>query len=356
MREFETLPEPAGPMWARMRKHLSDAIKKRIPEFEGWKLSGGTVLAAQWKHRESTDIDLVVDVKAGLALLNPRYDPSFEKMMIALGCRRPIHRQDQVIIPVGDGKVDLFAARSVPEEGHYRARVQGEVEEVMSNAQILAGKIIGRGFESPTRDVYDVAVAAETDPDALEIAINCIPEGTWEETIARWREAAPTHAMRAKKRLRSVPAQWQEIAEDPARAAINRASKRRYARVGIEWKNGNLEVTTECEDGRERKWRIETDNTRDITDELERHGVNGYLNSRANGEAERTLRKIIETRRPKKGLIHESTWSLEAPRKPIRKGGYPESERAARPATRTRNPTPGRNRRQGEPSGGRPKR
>ena len=291
-----------------MRKHLRDAIRKQVPDFSGWRLSGGTILAAQWKHRKSIDVDLVVDVKAGLAQLDPRYDPGFERKMIALGCSRPVHRQCQVIVPMRDGKIDLFAAASVPREGQYKARVDGKVEEVLSNAQILAGKIVGRGLKSPTRDVYDIAVAAEMDPKALEIAINCIPKETWRETIMGWRDAAPTHAMQAKDVLQDVPARWEEIAEDPATIAMKRASNRHYAKVRIEWKDGRLEVTTVCEDKRQRKWHIKTNSMKDITNGLERSGLNGYLNSRANDGAERTLRRIIETRGQRKGAIHESTW------------------------------------------------
>ena len=269
MRKFKTRPAPAGAMWTRMRDEIGAAILTRIPDFKGWKLSGGTMLATQWQHRESTDIDLKVEPKTGLLLLNPRYDQTFDEKMVELGCGRPLHRKDQVIIPVGNGgKIDLFEGPTVPRKGHYAAEVQGHVEEVLSNAQILTGKVIGRGFESPTRDVYDLAVAAETDPVALEIAINCIPEGTWQETLVRWREAAPTHARAAKEQLRKVPPEWEHVAEDPASAAIERGKSRRYTRLTIEWKNGQLEITTECADGRERLRRFDTDTTEGIADEL----------------------------------------------------------------------------------------
>lgn len=279
------------------------------------------MLATQWQHRESTDIDLKLDPKSGLMLLNPRYDPSFDEKMVALGCERPLHQKDQIIIPVGkEGKIDLFEGPTVPGKGHYAAEVQGHDEQVLSNAQILAGKVIGRGFESPTRDVYDLAIAAETDPVALEIAINCIPEATWQETLVRWREAAPSHARAAKEQLRNVPPQWEHVAEDPASAAIERGKGRRYTRLTIEWNNGQLEIKTECADQRERLRRIDTVTREGIADELERCGVNEYLNSRTGGGAETILNRIAAARASRTAQIYESASVPETPgvRKPSR--------------------------------------
>lgn len=86
MEHLETLPEPTGRMWTRLRDPLADAIRERIHDFAGWRLSGGTILAIQWEHRESTDIDLKCGPKTGLALLNPRRDPTFDEQMRRLGC------------------------------------------------------------------------------------------------------------------------------------------------------------------------------------------------------------------------------------------------------------------------------
>ena len=102
-------------MWAQMRTAVDEAIRKRITDFSGWKLSGDTILAAQWHHRKSTDVDLKVGAKTGLAILDPRYDPSFDQEMKELGEGQPIHRQDQIIIPVGESKIDIF-------EGHNNTK------------------------------------------------------------------------------------------------------------------------------------------------------------------------------------------------------------------------------------------
>ena len=92
-------------MWARMRGSVNKAIRKRITDFGGWKLTGGSTLATQCHHRKNTDVDLKVAAKTGLVILDPRYDPGFDREMKALGSEQPRHRQDQIIIPVGGAKI-----------------------------------------------------------------------------------------------------------------------------------------------------------------------------------------------------------------------------------------------------------
>ena len=316
MEAIDRLPEPAGTIWTHARAQLERSIQTRIPDFSGWKLSGGTLLAAQWHHRESTDIDLKIAPKTGLARLDPRYDPGFDEEMRALGARRPIHRQDQIIVPIGKGKIDLFEVASVPRTGDYRARIGGHDEQVLSNAQILAGKLIGRGFESPTRDLYDVAVAAETDPVTLEIAVNCIPEATWQETLVRWQEAATMHSATAAETLRGIPPRWEDLAADPATAASERAAAARYANVRIRWRGAALEVETECAGATPRTHRIDGGDRESIADDLERYGINAYLDASPWTTAAKILDRIEATRDRAGATAYEAIPRGPAPRPP----------------------------------------
>lgn len=127
--------------------------------------------------------------------------------------------------------------------------------------------------------------------------------------------------------MRSVPPHWEHVAEDPASAAIERGKGRRYTRLTIEWKNGQLEINTECADERQRLRRIDTVSAEGIADELERCGVNEYLNSRTGGGADATLHRIAAARGSRTARIYESASVLEPPkgRKPTVKGSYPES-------------------------------
>lgn len=55
-----TLPRPALALWRRTRDTLLAARSGLDDEADGWRLGGGTLLAARWDHRVSTDIDLTV--------------------------------------------------------------------------------------------------------------------------------------------------------------------------------------------------------------------------------------------------------------------------------------------------------
>lgn len=50
-----TFPLPARGIWLRVRSLLEPARERLGPEAGPWKIGGGTVLAARWNHRESTD-------------------------------------------------------------------------------------------------------------------------------------------------------------------------------------------------------------------------------------------------------------------------------------------------------------
>ena len=56
--EILTLPEPAAGLWAAKRSIVHaippEIFRSNIPPH----LGGGTILAARWKHRIRTDIDM----------------------------------------------------------------------------------------------------------------------------------------------------------------------------------------------------------------------------------------------------------------------------------------------------------
>ena len=271
------LPDPAGRLWTCMRDELRHEVVRRIPDFEGWALTGGTILAAQWGHRRSTDVDLKVPPRTGLAVLGPKYDPTFDEAMGRLGAGTPVHTDRQIIIPLFDGKIDILEAPLRPEAGQRPVEIDDNSEMVLSNTQILTGKLAGRGLESPTRDLFDVAVAHDLDPEALEVAVNCIPEDTWRETVARWRQTAQYHADQADLVLKDVADPWIDIAADPATAAAERAVQARYQRIVIEWRGDVLEVVTTCLGRNPRNRRVDSTDADSVVEDLQRHGIAAHL-------------------------------------------------------------------------------
>lgn len=300
------LPEPARELWFKIREPLRNALNKRLHEFQGWKLSGGTILAAQWHHRKSTDIDLKIHPKAGIRGLDPRYDASFGCEMVELGASEPTHGQDQVIIPFPNGKIDIFQAETEPTVGERLVNVDGVEEVVLSNAQILSGKIAGRGLDSPTRDLFDIAVAAEMDPRALEVAVNAIPDSTWGEIVNRWEEASDFHRAAASEALTDVPPRWQHLAEDPARAAIDAAAKARYTQLTIRWSNDEPVIRTESTLRGEQEQRLGYATRAAIEAGLEESGVRGYLENRTPTATKTVIERIEATKKARTGIIHSA--------------------------------------------------
>lgn len=54
------LPEPAAALLLKTHAILDEHVTPHTPGGEGWKLGGGTVLAARWKHRDSFDLDIQI--------------------------------------------------------------------------------------------------------------------------------------------------------------------------------------------------------------------------------------------------------------------------------------------------------
>ena len=71
------LPSPARTLWDRAAHVLDRALTQFRNPQPAWHLGGGTLLAARWNHRSSTDIDLTVPAGAGIETLYPDYRCTF---------------------------------------------------------------------------------------------------------------------------------------------------------------------------------------------------------------------------------------------------------------------------------------
>lgn len=137
-------------------------------------LGGGTILAARLRHRLSTDIDVFLPGRYSLIGLAQEDEASI------------IRRLGGTAESVSGSIV-----RPVPSEGQQEAWIAGRREMVLTNAQILRGKL-DRPERVLVRDVVDVLVAAEADPSALATAASL---------LAPERAAPPPTARSAARNL-----------------------------------------------------------------------------------------------------------------------------------------------------------
>ena len=85
----------------------------------------------------------------------------------------------------------------------------------------------------PERDIFDIAVAAELDADALSAAVNHLDVDYRREIVHRIRAQAEQYRNTAKTVLNPLDAQSQPLLENaPARAAAARARPSWIRRIG----------------------------------------------------------------------------------------------------------------------------
>ena len=60
------LPEPASTLLQTTFETIDTALAGILPDRRKWRLGGGTVLAARWAHRKSTDVDIFLPAKMRL--------------------------------------------------------------------------------------------------------------------------------------------------------------------------------------------------------------------------------------------------------------------------------------------------
>ena len=184
--EILTLPEPAAGLWAAKRSIVyaipPEMFRSNIPPH----LGGGTILAARWKHRISTDIDVLLPGRNTLIDLLQEND---RNIVNQLGGTPEAVAAGRVKIAFEHGFLDISIFRPDPPYGHAIATVDGQLENVLSSHQILCGKL-ERVDQLLVRDVFDVLTAAEEDPAALAAAAGMVSQQRAAFIGSAWREAA----------------------------------------------------------------------------------------------------------------------------------------------------------------------
>ena len=167
-----TLPKPATDLWTPARDIIHEIpTPEEAPHPIRPHIAGGSALAARWNHRASTDIDTVFPGRVSLTDLIEN-DP--RNILERLGGTPDVLDHRIIVIDYPNGSIDLAAIDPGPPLGQADTLVDGRIETVLSNAQILRGKL-QRAHDLNARDVFDIAVAAKEDPAALATALTDTP-------------------------------------------------------------------------------------------------------------------------------------------------------------------------------------
>lgn len=218
------LPEPAGTLWRRCRSVIEACFGNDTRDDGGFVLTGGTILAARFDHRTSTDIDVLITSCDSLTdyFRGGRRHQQLTDALRHIGLThhepRPPH---QLTFVHPAQQLDLFASQPFPHEPPRHAAIDGHQAAVASTHQILSGKLRGRALRAPVRDLIDLSVSAERDPHACERAINSINATILGPLPSIWERARANYQSEARDDRVIVQPDWKEIQADPALHAVN---------------------------------------------------------------------------------------------------------------------------------------
>ena len=233
------LPEPANKLWQKARDTIGDlglggrAVKTR--------LGGGTILAARWGHRTSTDIDVQITGTTDLTEIRKGREGDLGRR---LGGEWTLDGRNQVKVRLEDGVIDVSTVRTQPERGAYDVEIDGRRQTVLSTTQILRGKLERAEDPGPVRDAYDLATAAKRDPEALTAAVGMLPDERAKRIASDLRNRERPIAEAAQRRIRAHGPD--QIAPDElGKRAAGAIDDHRTVYVRIELRKGRV-LTTRC--------------------------------------------------------------------------------------------------------------
>ena len=141
---------------------LIDSVRERGIPVNDWTFGGGTVLMRRHQHRFSKDVDIFINDPQFLGFLSPRLSPTAESLTADY---LEDHNFVKLFFP--EGEIDFVAAPPLtPEPAHVETLFDRGIL-VETSAEIVAKKVWHRGFEFTARDIFDLSMVAELEPEAL---------------------------------------------------------------------------------------------------------------------------------------------------------------------------------------------
>jgi hypothetical protein len=131
-----------------------------------WTFGGGTVLMFRYGHRLSKDIDIFVPDPQYLGYVTPRLSDTAASLTEEY-TQMP---GSFVKLQFEEGEIDFVAAPNLTDSAWEWWEIQGRPVRVETAAEVIAKKMYHRGDRATARDLFDVAMVAEREPDALAAA------------------------------------------------------------------------------------------------------------------------------------------------------------------------------------------
>ena len=144
---------------------IDDARAAGLPVDE-WTFGGGTVLMRRHHHRLSKDVDIFINDPQFIGYLTPRLNQTAESLTTNY-----VEDARFVKLAFPEGEIDFVASAPLTATPAQPEMLFGRPFLVETSTEIVAKKVWHRGAEFTARDIFDFAMVAEREPQALhEIA------------------------------------------------------------------------------------------------------------------------------------------------------------------------------------------
>lgn len=142
---------------------LIDAARESGAPLDDWSFGGGTVLMRRHHHRFSKDIDIFVPDPQFLGFLSPRLSTKAESMT-----RHYDEHGNSLKLYFPEGEIDFIASAPLTENPVTVETLFDRQIQVETSTEIVAKKVWHRGADFTARDIFDLAMVMEKEPQALE--------------------------------------------------------------------------------------------------------------------------------------------------------------------------------------------
>ncbi|MBU3592194.1 nucleotidyl transferase AbiEii/AbiGii toxin family protein [Polynucleobacter sp. 78F-HAINBA] len=156
---------PEG-VWRDLLPHalsIIEDIKNHGTADPFWTFGGGTVLMFRYQHRLSKDIDIFVPDPQYLGFVTPR----LSDVAAAVSTDYVEDQSSYVKLMRPEGEIDFVASPNLTEAPFEIWNIDGQHIRVETAAEIVAKKLWHRGDRATARDLFDLSLVIEKEPEAL---------------------------------------------------------------------------------------------------------------------------------------------------------------------------------------------
>jgi predicted nucleotidyltransferase component of viral defense system len=160
------MPEGIWSVLLNRALSIIEDIKKHGTSDPFWTFGGGTVLMFRYQHRLSKDIDIFVSDPQYLGFATPR----LSDVAAAVSTQYVENQSAYVKLICAEGEIDFVASPNLTESPYEVWKINGEHIRVETATEIVAKKLWHRGDRATARDLFDLSLVIEREPDNLKKA------------------------------------------------------------------------------------------------------------------------------------------------------------------------------------------